>query len=1531
MVDTSRLEGWAKLLLDTGKGNNLINFRDGKLSSVEVLSPAPEELFAKVDGGASLEVFDPKLFSDDEVEEGQDDSSSAEPGIDAREAYMAEYSPRMRRSSQILVYNALNNPILTLKGIARRARAFNEETGVNVSYMAFGFISWREQDNSTSFKAPLLLIPVHLEQQSAVDPIRIEVVGDDIIVNPTFAYKLSTDYGVMLPEYDDEGLNAYLEKVDSLISKLGWSVSSACRIGIFSFLKINMYQDLKENAARILENPNVLRLLGEPVDEKADAGEDTKIQDPLIELHSVVDADSSQIEAIEMAKSGRSFVLQGPPGTGKSQTITNIIAECLNDGKKILFVSEKLAALNVVYEKLKQVGLAEFCLQLHSHKASKKDVIDDLCHTLRLDGSRVSSQADTEIALKQKAERQLDDYAGALHRIRPVIQASLYQLYERYSARRSAPDVEFFIPDIETRSNDFLLEATSLISHYVDFVPSLGYDYRKNPWYGFIRQDTSFQSKAEVKSDIGAVSGMVAALIPSVQEFSSAYGTRCESLDEVHSWSASFDLLSRSEFITPAFLKEASFAHVRQVLADLKVRSAHIREVRTRLSQVFDDGFFNVDGAATKDRLLRKFHSFFARLFSPEYRRLKKEISLYRKDGGKLSYAEMLKASSELADLQQSLAQFAAVEEPIKGHLGSAYRGVETAWDELERQLSVLADFFQRGLSFGILAERQNLAGERHRLSEYHRRLEEILSTCDQAVIDRLQSDFDQRILNFSALELGLLSLRLSACRDRFDLLDKWCHLRNLLTKLSNLNVLGFIDASVDSNIEPDQFVSTFERRFFLQWIDAIISHDPALASFDRIIQDAAVETFAEKDLEQFEINRAKIRATLSSQRPALGVIAPGSALATLLREGEKKRRQKSIRTLLGEIGELVQRIKPCFLMSPLSVSTFLPPEAIDFDLVIFDEASQIFPQDAIGAIYRGKQLIVVGDSKQMPPSNFFNASIEASEGDDDDERITDFESILDLCATSQPQLRLCWHYRSRYEQLIAFYNQHFYDDDLITFPAPRPDGPGIGVDYYHVDGIFDRQSHTNRREAEFIVDLIYRHIEQHPERSLGVVAFSVAQQTLIDRLLSKRRQSEPAHEDFFKSDRREPFFIKNLETVQGDERDTIIFSIAYGFDARGHLLHNFGPLNRAGGERRLNVAITRARCNVQVVASIHHTDIDLTRTGSEGARLLRAYLDFAENGTLALNRDLTVSDADRFDSEFELEVAEFLRAQDYAVDTQVGCSGFRIDLALKRPDSSDYLMAIECDGATYHHSKNARDRDRLRQQILEGMGWHFYRIWSTDWFRNRAVEQARLLAAVEEALSRPAAVDEVEPETQPTFEVPALPKALAFPRYTEADIAQICRAHPSGDFLGIVRDILEVESPLSEELLLKRMAWYFGRQRVTSRVVEDYEQRMARCQRQGIVRRDGFLYIDDDRKITFRSAGTLERELRQIAPEELADGLYQIIQQNVTVEREGLYRALASQCGLTRVGRAALPILAAALNLLADRIEIDGDLITLK
>ncbi len=1542
-MDAKKLNKWADLLLDTGKRNNLINFSDRKATTAEILLPSADTLFEKIDGATIFEVFDPEIVEDDDELalplEGEQLQLEAPETSDSKAAYLAQYSSRIKRQNQLLLYNnATKNPLRAVKNISKKAHEFIEETGVNVAYLAFGFIHWKESPASTQiFRAPILLVPIQLEQSSTIEPIRIHSAEDDWIVNPTFSYKMEAEQGVRLPDYEDEGLSAYLEKVKKTVSKLHWDVSAECKIGIFSFLKINMYRDLKDNAATILANPNVRQLLGEPVASTAESDDCDSMQDdnPLITLHNVVDADSSQLEAIEMAKSGKSFVLQGPPGTGKSQTITNIIAECLSDGKKVLFVSEKLAALNVVYEKLKQAGLSEFCLELHSHKANKKEVIAELCRTLHLGGIQVSSKADREIDIKAKAQRQLDEYAIELHRPRAVIEKSLYQLYEAYAALRTVPDVEWIVPQLAAKGETYLTETGALLEQYVDFLPTIGYDYRKNPWYGYIGQDISFQTKGVLHSQLEQAVQCSTELIPLLQEITDQYGTSCIGMDDAHTWCRFFQFATNSEILTPALLHKERVSEAVSVLQKLQSLCGEITSCRTVLESTLDGDFNRIDGAEYHNKLVKLFKGTFSRLLNAEYKQMINTLRLCKKDGKKPSYQEAVTLTERIAYFQEKTAEYEAAEAPVKPLLGTAYHGLDSDWDAIGKQMEELQAILSTGISFGKLLDAPGFSSEHTNFSNYAERLNAVFAAYPEESLRALANCFDGAIFNLFASDCRVVSEKCMDCLRDFDKLENWYHFRNLLSKLEDQEVIPYLETVIHQNLEPKHILPAFQKLFYYQWIDSILSGTPVLANFNRISQDKAVQTFAEKDTEQFEINKVRIRADLSAQRPMLDMVAPGSALSILLWEGDKKRKQKSIRTLLTEAGELIQKIKPCFLMSPLSVSTYLAADAVHFDVVVFDEASQIFPQDAIGAIYRGNQLIVVGDSKQMPPSNFFNTSVEVEDNDEETGDVTDFESILDLCrAASMQQLRLRWHYRSRYEQLITFSNKNFYDGDLVTFPSSKTDTKGVGVDYYHVEGsLFDRKTHTNRKEAEFVVDLIYQNIEEHPERSLGVVAFSLAQQDLIDKLLAKRRQSTPEKEFFFKSNEQEPFFIKNLETVQGDERDTIIFSVAYGKDAQGRLLHQFGPLNRVGGERRLNVAVTRAKYNVQLVSSMHYTDIDLTRTSAEGPKLLREYLDFAENGEIALERAISVSAYEQFDSEFELEVCEFLRSKGFQVDTQVGCSGFRIDLGLKLPDSSDYVLAIECDGATYHASKNARDRDRLRQEILERMGWKFYRIWSTDWFRNPSVEQLRLLEAAAEAVKHPekAVPKAEEPQVPVVFEEAAPEKHFEFPVYQEADLPKLRRQYWPRDFKGMVKAILTIEAPLSEEFLLKRIVSCFGREKVTNVVYRAYEEQMRGYQKYGIVRRNGFLYLNGSAPVQFRRPGSLTREIKYIAPEELAAGILEILQQNVSADKNGLFRSIAQQCGVNRVGKTINEYLEQALALLKDSVVMDGDQLSLK
>lgn len=632
----------------------------------------------------------------------------------------------------------------------------------------------------------------------------------------------------------------------------------------------------------------------------------------------------------------------------------------------------------------------------------------------------------------------------------------------------------------------------------------------------------------------------------------------------------------------------------------------------------------------------------------------------------------------------------------------------------------------------------------------------------------------DLALLNLPATLQNLISSTES--------IDEWIQFNRWREQLSEAGFATLVEELIDRKYSPSEAVDAVSAKLYQQLFDHFVLDLPHIGDFDGVRHEQIRDQY--RALDEWEIKAAAARVREfqlgREDRPRIGWLAPmTSELGILKRETEKKRRHMPLRKLFNAVPGVLQRLKPCIMMSPLSVSTFLQADALRFDLVIFDEASQVFPWDAIGAIYRGSQLIVAGDDKQLPPTSFFSrADIESEEEEDD---IGDFESILSLCkSVNMPNKRLRWHYRSRREPLIAFSNKHFYDGDLVTFPSVR-DAARDAVQLVHVpDGLWSDRK--NLPEARRVAELVVEHFRGKPDKSLGVIAFNATQQQAIEDAIYDLRRSSPVIDVLLKEGTHEPLFIKNLENVQGDERDVILLSFGYGNNEAGRFIKNFGPLSKPGGERRLNVAVTRAREAVSLVASVRSSDMDLSGSTSIGAQLLKAYLEYAEHGVDSMSRSI-VETQGNCESPFEEEVAAALIRHGLEPIPQVGCGGFRIDLALKHPAHPGiYCLGIECDGATYHSSKTARDRDRIRQSILENLGWRICRVWSTDWIRNPDLQIQRILSIYEQVAAippdlAPTTVSRPEPEfedLQPQYVADDTSKAPTYLKIEDVPTQQI-------------------------------------------------------------------------------------------------------------------------------------------------------------
>lgn len=681
------------------------------------------------------------------------------------------------------------------------------------------------------------------------------------------------------------------------------------------------------------------------------------------------------------------------------------------------------------------------------------------------------------------------------------------------------------INNIQAKGQGYFIDAVRLLEQYSEYTHSVGQDFRRNAWFGCIIDQISFQEKNSFKSDLEALVQGFEKLQSTTASIKNKYETPELNYSDTVKWQNMLAFASKSDVITPSLLSREAYDYARPHLEQMRKLSETIVPARKKLLESFEPAALQeYDGKELTIRLSGEFKSFFTRLFSKEYKNLIAGIRLHYKGTGKLKYKQVAELADQLKKLQSETAEYTKAESAISGCLGSCYRGLDSDWGHIMGELDTLLKRFLTTdqAPFCLISKMSpsSFSGNQKVFRADAALLQKEITAIAE-VKNRIQQKFSPTVLDLKKHGYEYCIRKLKACLAEFDKLDNWIDFRKLLGQLKRADLLDFVGQVIEKQIDPQMIPPTFRKVFYRNWIEYIFFSTPELRMMSRIAHDQAVQNFKEKDASQYEISKAQIKSELSQARPNLDFVAGGSSVAVLRREGGKKRKQMPIRTLLSEIGSLAQIIKPCFLMSPLSVSTFLDPEKIRFDTVIFDEASQIFPQDAIGAIYRGKQLIVVGDDRQMPPSNFFNSSADIDDDDEEFGDVSDFESILDLCCGSRFMNRqLTWHYRSHYEELIAFSNLHFYKNRLVTFPSSSTDHKGIGVDYYYVDGVFDRKSKTNRQEAEFIVDLIFQNIREYPNRSLGVVAFSVAQQNMIDKILSKRREEDPSYEEFFKSDR---------------------------------------------------------------------------------------------------------------------------------------------------------------------------------------------------------------------------------------------------------------------------------------------------------------------------------------------------------------------------------------------------------------------------
>ncbi|MBP2411736.1 very-short-patch-repair endonuclease [Arthrobacter stackebrandtii] len=764
--------------------------------------------------------------------------------------------------------------------------------------------------------------------------------------------------------------------------------------------------------------------------------------------------------------------------------------------------------------------------------------------------------------------------------------------------------------------------------------------------------------------------------------------------------------------------------------------------------------------------------------------------------------------------------------------------------------------------------------------------------------------------------------------------IDAWNEFRRLRDWAAG-HGLGEVVAGLErAGAQAVELPAALERAALEPWLAAVAAADARLADYRAGNRDALVQEFRALDEKLIRHAYSSVVAACTARRPR----SMFGAAAVIVREAQKKARHKPIRTILEQAGEVAQALKPCFMMSPLAVSQYLPGD-MRFDVVIFDEASQVRPADAVNCIYRGSQLIVAGDQKQLPPTSFFTTAL-----DEPDDGPDSFDSVLDLCKASGAiaSLPLSWHYRSMHEDLISYSNFGFYEGRLNTFPGAVHASPDLGVHHEFVPGMYLRGAGaTNPVEAERVVDLVIGHRINNPGLSLGVVTFSTAQADAIFDAIERRSVAEPALAGLLEDrDRLHGFFVKNLESVQGDERDIIIFSVGYGPDANGKLDMNFGPLTRKGGQRRLNVAITRARRRVEIVSSFRAADM---REGtSEGNRHLRNYLDFAARGTAAL--PAAAETAEPGDFLLESQVRAAVESLGYKTVARVGSAAYRVDIGVLHPSlEGTFLLGVECDGGAYSSAKTARDRDRLRGAVLGNLGWTMARVWGLAWHRDPAGGLARLKSVLDAALAAASAVETsggtgtaphdataaaAEPaglagvpavgaveETGLDFEAVDLFTAPDWSiDYKQARYKRGASAVQPGspealpELIAFCEKVLAVEAPLHLDLLQARLRATWGVGSIGSRIKANLLEALARTTVNGVGARldnDSFIRLGPPGPVAVRRSGPggVPRRASAIAPEEFDEALRLILRDSMGSTEEQVVAALRSVFSWQRTG----------------------------
>ncbi|MGB3374128.1 MAG: DUF3320 domain-containing protein [Microbacterium sp.] len=1342
-----RVQVWKNALLDLSLRNRLINYTDASGVSLAIPQPSLAHFEDMINEGTAVTLIPSDRIPNIEVNRG------IRYGRDLPETARAELLNERKSAFVDITEGAY---IARLRSLAYKARTITEETGSNNLYIAFGMLRWKFNDRELS--SPLVLVPVTLEASGRGNVYRLKVDdAGESTPNYCLLEKLRVSFGVEIPGLanpakDDAGINlsaAFAATRQALTeARLPFTVDDTADLSILQFGKFRLWKDLDENWETFTSNPLVSHLINTPTE----TFEDPSPAPTSVDLDALgnsvpVPADSSQLEAVADAVADRTFVLEGPPGTGKSQTITNLLAHALVSGKRVLFVAEKRAALDVVKDRLETVGLGPYSLDLHDKGARPNAVRAQIREALdamaRPDAAALKAQYENAASSRGSLRR----YAERLHESNTA-GMSLYSARETLLAfPESMPMLDVPASIVAGLSED-RLEAVRTALRGLPETADLAHPSPLNAW-GFVRVagehpsnlnglhdaarefDRALTEAATNGADMATL--LLARSADFIERWSQLSGAPRYSLDALDQFRPRYlsgEVPNLQKHLSAMTTTPPSwFATVSPECLDTDVVAVH-----TAAQAADASGFF---GRRKRQRAALQ-------LFGAALRVTPKVVPAKTVSALTGEIASTALAVTNVRDALATLPVLVAASD-WNPYLREDAQSTTTTIDwarwlsealtprtDSDEETRALRDHYRNSSASGALASA--LAS----LARAWRTLEAATSGSESS--GSVLSDWAASRSVIDAW--GMTRTARALDTEQPTTLNRWVDFVRALEPLRAHGMDTARQSLLIGAIPADIAVMAFDKGAAAASISERAASQ-ALESFDAKAHGRAIDRFTD--------STSAIRAELPRWIPAeilakrrIDADYSGGQLGELKRQLSRQRGGMSVRALFTSYGDLITQIAPCVLMSPESVSRFFPAAAAMFDIVVFDEASQIRVADAVGAMGRARSVVVVGDSKQMPPSTFAEVTADADlESGANQDAIQDEESILTECVQAQvPRRWLSWHYRSQDESLISFSNHKYYESRLASFPAPWPGTtPTIdadhGVSLVRVNGHFNRSGRgrdlrTNPIEAHAIVDEVARRFASSGGDlpSLGIITFNAPQRTLIESLL----REAPDERIAAALDQRDGLFVKNLENVQGDERDVILFSVAFSANERGVIPLNFGPLSRAGGERRLNVAITRARRQVILFASFDPAELRAEQTTSVGIKHLRAYLELAANGVESISDDLP---RERVIDRHRDEIANELRMRGYAVQTDIGLSDFRVDISIgSAADPTQPVLAILLDGESWRSRRTVADRDGLPVEVLSKiMRWPgVQRVWLPEWLQDRDATLERIESAADDA-----------------------------------------------------------------------------------------------------------------------------------------------------------------------------------------------------